>query len=217
MNEIYGMRTIKRAAAIIAAALFVTTTLATFAGSAAAQGEPVLDAHNASAAPGEEGTSIIGTHDIPPPGLAAWTVDVTYDPDVITAVRCLAEQGSVCNADFGPDTVRFAGGTAVGLEGETALGGLTFVCGPNEGTSPLTLTATTFADATVGGPQPIDATVIDGAFVCEDDTVIVERPPDAGAGFSSDAGGRGWGIELLVVAGFAALIFSSTVFTRRTR
>jgi len=214
VNQIYGIRTIKRAAAVIAAALFVAFSLA---GLASAQGEPVLDVHNAVAAPGEEGTSIIGTHDIPPPGLAAWTVDVTYDPDVITAVRCLAEQGSVCNPNFGPNTVRFAGGAATGLEGETALGGLTFVCGPREGTSQLTVAARTFADATSGAPQPIDVTLIDGTFVCEDDTVIVTAPPDAGTGFSQSVAGRGWGVELLVVAGFAALIYSSSVFTRRTR
>ncbi len=215
------MRTIKRAAAIAAAALFVLFSIASLA---SAQAEQVLDVHNAVAEPGGEGTAILGTHDILPPGLAAWTIDVTYDPSVITAVRCLAEQGGICNPHYGPDTVRFAGAGAVGLEGETALGGLTFVCGAAEGTSQLTVAARTFADATLGAPQPIDVTLIDGTFVCKDNTVIVEeppniveQPPDAGAGISRGSADRGWGVELLVVAGLAALIFSSTVFTRRTR
>lgn len=99
------------------------------------------------------------------PGLGAWSIDVAYDTAVVTATDCGAEQGGVCNPDFAADTVRFTGANAGGLDGTTVLAHITFQC-VADGTSPLTMTLNIFADATVGGPQPLDSTIQNGSFTC---------------------------------------------------
>ncbi|MEX0786975.1 MAG: cohesin domain-containing protein [Dehalococcoidia bacterium] len=99
------------------------------------------------------------------PGLGAWSIDVTFDTAVVDATDCGAEQGGVCNPDFAADKVRFTGANAGGLEGTTVLADITFQCVAN-GTSALTLTLNIFSDATIGGPQPITATIQNGTFTC---------------------------------------------------
>ena len=106
------------------------------------------------------------------PGLGAWSIDISYDPAVVSAVDCIAEQGGVCNPAFGANTVRVAGASAGGLEGDIKLAEITFLC-VTEGPSPLTISIELLADATVGGPQPMAASIQNGSISCGN----VQPPP----------------------------------------
>ncbi len=88
------------------------------------------------------------------PGLGAWTIDIAYDPDVITPVGCSAALGGICNAAFSANTVRIIGVSAQGVAGDVELGEIVFEC-RQAGESALTLEPAVFADATPGAPQPI--------------------------------------------------------------
>jgi len=133
----------------------------------AAQG-PELSLGDGTAAPGDDATVDLVAN--VPDGLGAWTVDISYDPDVVTATDCEAESGSVCNPDFedSGDTVRVTGASASGLDEESVLASITFTCGDAEDDSALTIAISVFADATIGDPQDIsgDTTVTDGSISC---------------------------------------------------
>ena len=195
MNRIEGLRLGLVGVAAVAAVLLGGLLLA---GTAHAQ-EDGVDVGSETAAVGEEGSVDVGAHDISAPGLGAWTLDISYDNSVISAVGCTAEEGGVCNPNFANDTVRISGASAGGLEGDTELGTIDFECGDDGGTSDLTLSLFTFADATVGGPADIDATVSSGTFTC------VSGGPATGTGFTPDGSGNGWLLAVLAYLGVAAL------------
>lgn len=212
MKIIKGLQFGMIAAAAMAVALIGGLMLA---GSAAAQGGATLTVSDGSAQPGDEGDVSLDVGAVGEPGLGAWTVDVTYDVTVITAVDCTAEHGGVCNEAFDLSTVRIAGATAEGLVGEATLGGITFVCLEGPRSSDLTVTTSVFSDATVGDPQPIDVTLVHGTFECGDGSILisdgdifgVDDLGDLGWGLteSGGGGGFGWLIAMLAVAGVAGL------------
>jgi len=122
---------------------------------------------------GEEGTAQL-TANIPhEPGLGAWTVDINYNPAIISVASCKPFQGGVCNDRFGPGTVRVTGVSASGLVGDFALADITFRCNAT-GSSPLNPKLALFKDATPGAPQDIDETVNKGEFNC---TANTPAPP----------------------------------------
>ena len=215
MKGIKGLRIGLVGAAAIALALIGGMLLAGTALGAAHS----LSVSDGSAAPGDEGTVTVSAGNITGEGLGAWTVDITYDTDVITAVACTAEQGGVCNTEFGDGVVRITGASAGGLD----VGSITFECGDAEDSSALTISVNVFADATVGDPQDIDVTVSDGTFDCEegDDGAAgddVVEPPKVGTGPMSDSGSSlGWLVALLAVAGAAGLAASFGLLKLRTR
>lgn len=172
------------------------------AGAASAQGGDAVGVSSGSAGAGDEGDVTVAATDIGEPGLGAWTLDITYDNSLISAVDCVPEQGGVCNPNFADDTVRITGASAGGLEGDSTLGTITFECGNDGGTSDLDLSTFTFADATIGGPLPIDdVTVSDGTFTCS----AVAGVPDAGTGFTPDSNSMGWLLAVLAYFGLAGL------------
>lgn len=101
------------------------------------------------------------------PGLGAWSIDISYDPAIVTPVACDPQSGSVCNPNYGEDVVRVSGASGVGREGDSTLALITFECGESEGTSPLTIDAADLADGTLGAPAPITPTIVDGSIVCQ--------------------------------------------------
>ncbi len=213
MKRIRGLRFGLVGAAAVVVVLIGVLMLA---GNAAAQGGATLTVTNGAAEQGEEGTVSVDAGDVGGPGLGAWTVDVAYDTSVITAVDCSAEKVGVCNAEFATDTVRITGASAGGLEGDTTLGGITFECVDARRSSALTLTISVFADATIGDPQDIDATVINGAFECGprffviDDGYLdfgIDDLGDLGTGpAETDGSNFGWLIAVLAVVGTAGLV-----------
>ena len=64
--------------------------------------------------------------------LGAWTVDIGYDPTVLTPTQCVAETGvpadlqTQCNLSYGPSTVRVAQSTASGITGVQGVAVITF-------------------------------------------------------------------------------------------
>lgn len=101
------------------------------------------------------------------PGLGAWTVNIQYDPAIMHIVNsCLFPHCfSICNGLFGPDIIRCTGAGAGGLVGSTTLARIAFQC-DHVGTSSLTLNVEVFADATIGNPQNINASVANGSINC---------------------------------------------------
>ena len=172
------------------------------AGAASAQGGDAVGVSSGGAAAGGTDDVTVAATDIGAPGLGAWTLDITYDDSLISAVGCVPEQGGVCNPNFASDTVRITGASAGGLEGDSTLGSITFECGNDGGTSALDLETFTFADATVGGPMDIaGATVTDGTFSCAGVSGIV----DAGTGFAAESTSMAWILAVLAYFGVAGL------------
>ena len=120
---------------------------------------------SASAAVGGEATVTIQANGIAAPGLGAWTIDLTYDAALLTALACIPEHGGVCNPMFDPGVVRVTGASAGGVAGDNTLASITFRCDA-AGTSALTANVDLLVDATVGDPQFIDHGVTNGSVTC---------------------------------------------------
>ena len=168
-------------------------------------------------APGASGTVNLSS-DVGDPGLGAWTVDITYDPDVVTVDDCTeGDAGSVCNPAYTANQVRVTGASATGKEGDTVLSEITFTCGSDVGSSDLTLTINVFADATVGDPQDIDANVTNGEINCAvpptavPATATVTNLGPTGTGGDDSGGSLTWviaalaGVGLVGIAGYGVL------------
>ncbi len=215
MKEHKGLRLGLVTAAAVAVALIGGLLVAQV--SAAAHG---LDVHDGKAGVGETATVDVGAHDMPEPGLGSWTIDVTYDPAIVSVVSCALEESADCTVDVVADnTVRFVGFVVGdGLLGDTLLGSITFTCDA-EGESALTIDTETLDmnDATLGDPAPIGGTVSDGSITCnvagaatdtpEATTEPTISPGDTGTGPLGEGsnGVSGWLIAALAGAGFAAL------------
>lgn len=122
-------------------------------------------------------------------GLGAWTIDVMFDPDLIAPTLCETGALSVCNPDFADGTVRIAGASTEAFppEGNLLLATMFFEClAPGE--AELTIVPQILVDQTLGDPQPIDATVESGTFVCEE--VAATPTPTVAV---TDLGGTGTG------------------------
>ena len=141
------------------ALLFAMTTAQTSAVGA------VIAADSATAAMNGQASVNVSALNVGPPGLGAWSVDILYDPAVISAESCTAGQGGVCNPDFANGVVRFTGASAGGLEGDSVLAGITFSC-LTEGVSGITVVVDVLADATIGDPQLLTPKIQNGAFAC---------------------------------------------------
>lgn len=170
---------------------------------------------SATAEPGGQATVAL-TSNVGAPGLGAWTVDITYDPAVVSVADCEPEEGGVCNAAYTADSVRITGASASGVEGETVLGTITFECGDAEDTSALTLAVSVFADSTPGDPTDITETASNGSVECavapptntpapEATATTAPVLPRTGTGGGSE-GGLGWLIAALGVTGLAAVV-----------
>lgn len=166
-----------------------------------------------------------------PGGLGAWTMDISYDPDQVTATDCDGgDANSVCNTDYGStgDTVRITGASANGEEGETLLGTIDFKINGDlscaDVDSSLDLSVEVFADATVGSPQDIsgDTDLSNGSITCTE-AQPTERPtalPPTGTGGLSDSDGGmgfGWVIMALAAAGLAGMAGYGALRVRSTR
>jgi hypothetical protein len=199
-----GLAGFAAGALLLAGGLLVVSQVAAASGS--------LSVSDGEAAPGEQATVEL-TADVEDPGLGAWTVDISYDPDVVSVVSCEPEQGGVCNPEFADDAVRITGASASGITGAESLGAITFECADDEGDSSLDLAVEVFADATIGDPQDIDVSTTAGSISCAeaDDTPVpatstpIAGPPSVGGGPTSSTTDFSWLIASLAGLGVAAL------------
>ncbi len=85
----------------------------------------------------------------PVPGVGAFSFDLTYDPQRLTAISCTSAYGG-CSVDAtAPNTITFAGFTAGGITGENVqLGAATFATGPMSGETQVTVAKVKLWDAT---------------------------------------------------------------------
>ena len=162
----HGLRNLGIVAALALAAAVVLGGLAS---GVAAEGTTVgIDSFEAQVE--FEGKTKLWADELPEAGLGAWTIDITYDPEVAAVVECDAEHGGVCNGGYKANKIRVTGISAFGLQKEATLAAIYFVC-VKPGESDLELSLSVFADATAGDPQTIDAKVKHGSIKC------TEEPP----------------------------------------
>jgi hypothetical protein len=136
-------------------------------GSTASAGAgPTVSIGRTTVVGGGMGDVDIIAHNIPQPGLGAWTIDVVYDETVIEPQSCGEASGSVCNFDYGTNLIRVVGAKADGLKGTIGLASITFRC-LRTGSTSLTLSLVEFHDSTDGAPMVINAQTVEGAVYCD--------------------------------------------------
>ncbi|MCH8009158.1 MAG: hypothetical protein IIC91_09860 [Chloroflexi bacterium] len=112
---------------------------------------------------GDEVSVVLEAVDIPPPGLGAWDVDVTYDTAIVSLAGCAPRQGGICDLERREDTVRVAGANAAGLPGTFALAEIVFAC-KAVGTTDLEVRLSIFGVFPIGSPEPPGA--VSGSLTC---------------------------------------------------
>ena len=165
---------ILKVALVGALAAFAAAGGALFAAGASADGTTVSAGSGSAQAGSQAGVNITAA-DIGVSRLGAWTIDIVYDPAVVSVVGCAPTFGGVCNMAYHANTVRIAGVSALGLDGTRVLGTITFACDV-PGKSGAEVELPVFADATPGGPQPIDAKTADGSVTCTAHTKPTATP-----------------------------------------
>ena len=194
------------------------------ASQAYAQSEAV-SAGSATINPGASNSIDVQSINIASPGLGAWEIGITYDTSVVTAVSCSESSGSVCNVNFAAGRVQLTGASAGGLTGDATLASITFEC-LTEGTSVLAVVLDVFADATIGGPQPLSPEIQNGLITCTDagglpdggpsspgstaTPVVVNGLPSSGTGTGGSAT-LSWTIAGLTFAGLATLAMLTSI------
>ncbi len=126
---------------------------------------PTLSISSPSIEVGSEGDAVIEVVYEQTPGIGAWTIDVTFDSSIVSVAECdpLLET-AVCNPEYEHDTVRIVG-ASLGIESETVLGRITFLC-DQAGESALDISVVTLADGTIGDPKLLAAHIGDGTITC---------------------------------------------------
>jgi len=156
---------IRRAGFVALFASVIALTVAFMASPGASAVDAEVGVGSAKTQIGYEVTVQVGAEHITAPGLGAWTFDLEYNPEFVTALSCVAYQNSLCNAAFSDNAVRFVGTRVTGLTGAFELGDVVFEC-KKVGKSALELSVTVFADATLGAPQPMNPVVTQGSLTC---------------------------------------------------
>lgn len=124
-----------------------------------------------TAAVGQTATVDLEALDVGTPGMGAWTIDVAYDSSVVSATCEVDDAAGLqfCNPSFDDGdglALRLASANASGTDpGDLLLMTMTFTCN-TAGTSDLTISVDTLADATVGNPVDINHTEDHGSITC---------------------------------------------------
>jgi hypothetical protein len=207
--------------ALVGASL-VLVMAASFSSPRASAATQTISVGAATVAVGAQGTVSLQALNMTAPGLGAWSMNIVYDPAIVQLVAqptgCAPQSGSVCNPAFAANTIRVTGATASGLIGNTTLATFTFRC-VSVGTSALTVTVDTLADATTGTPHDIVAATSNGSVSCltpptpaqpatnPTATAIAPTATVVAAGGGPNAGfgpgGSGPGVLIWLVAGLA--------------
>jgi len=164
---------------LAACGLLIAGLVALIAVSTASAQTPTVSVGSTGTNVGSHGEVHLRALDIGAPGLGAWTIDVSYDPAYLNVVECAPDQGGLCNPAYGEHTVRITGTNIAGLLGDTTLGAIVFGC-KQVGSGELKVSLSVFADATLGGPRPIDAAMVNGKVTCLEEGVPTPTPEPVG-------------------------------------
>ncbi|MCH8949168.1 MAG: hypothetical protein IIB87_02180 [Chloroflexi bacterium] len=154
---------------------------------------------------GEEGSVELSITDIAD-RVTAWTIEITYDAEVISVVDCLPRKGGVCREDLGVGRLQVTGASAAGLTRDTVLGSITVQC-EKVGNSPLALSVVAYRSRPNMPKQA--AQIEDGAVTCAEAAEPTSTPmialPAAGGGGAVVGSGSPVASGLLALVG-AALV-----------
>ena len=130
---------------------------------AGSTGTATIRVGSAEGASGDQITVRLEALGVPEPGLGAFTVDVTYDPNVASPVACQKDPAGTldavfCNTAFSGDTIRVGGFRASsGATGGVALAEITFrLVGQTDACGSLDPAAEEFADTDGRSIVPLD-------------------------------------------------------------
>jgi hypothetical protein len=136
---------------------------------------PNVSISSLKATSGDQGKVVLSANDISAPGLSSWSIDIEYNAKLVSIKSCESIQHGYCNPDFKDGTIRVVGSNVEGLAGDFDLASITFTC--NEvGDGELGLKLNVFADATIGHPNPIDASVTGGKIECNKEPTPTPTP-----------------------------------------
>ncbi len=132
---------------------------------------PVIAADDITTAPGVPFTMPITMDYFPAPGIGALTLDVNFDPDVITPTGCDPDpdglfDSKLCNDSYAPGVVRLTLLSTGGVSGAHSLADIGFIGNGAAGTSTaVTLTIQTLTDP--GGVPIVNAGADDGSVALD--------------------------------------------------
>lgn len=154
-------------------------------------------------AAGERESVDLSITDIGDP-VTAWTIEITYDAEVISVTDCLPRKGGVCREDLGGvGRLQVTGASAAGLTRDTVLATITVQC-DEVGNSPLALSFIAFDSGLGSGTQAVQ--IEEGAVTCEEAAEPTSTPlpslPAAGGG-DSPGSVVDWPFIAIVFAGLA--------------
>ena len=129
---------------------------------------PFVSIASATAQSGEEVTVSL-TANVDEPGLAAFAINVTFDPAVIQPVSCNTESTAVCNLNYGGagNTVRVAGAALDPLLGPVEIAQISFLAvTETHSSTPLDIELVGFANDDLVDLIP-ETAVLDGEIIVE--------------------------------------------------
>jgi hypothetical protein len=150
----------------------------------------------------------------------SWTIDIEFDPDIVSAVRCDSSDKSACTTSFGPHTVRVTGSSKEGISGDYVIAALSFRCDA-VGTSDLTIQPWAFVGP-IRDPQVIQELDLQhGSVTCvaasqtseiATTTPTITLPPTGSTANDTD---NAWPFAALAAFGAIALLAGAAVARRQ--
>ncbi len=175
--------------------------------------------------PTKSATFSLSVQNIPEPGLASWTIDVSWDADIIEVLDCQAYKGSVCVTSFDADTSRVTGAAETSGLTHATFATFAFRC-LRLGTSEVSIDIVVLTDSTVGDDD-IDAAIENETLICASvsptATTTVAPQPTATAPpilppTGTDARGNStasWPIAALAAFGLTTVVVGASALRRR--
>lgn len=145
--------------------------------------------------------------------VGAWTIDITYDPGVVSIIDCIVLTNSICDTSRSADTLRVTGASAKGVTEETTLATITFRC-EARGVSALSPVVHVFGIPGTG-EQVAKVRTQDGEISCREPTSASPPPaatpsptfalPRTGMGQGANSPSSSWLAAGLAAVGLAAI------------
>jgi len=177
---------------------------------ASASTEGVLRIGSATGATGEEVSVNLEIRGMRAPGIGAWSIDVAYDPAIVSLSACVPLGNNICPTDHPANVVRITGASANGVVGNLTIATLRFQCVSREGASQLTISTNIWGSA-IPGPEKIPPMpeLQNGIITCDQPPTPAPTStptaalPSAGYGNDAQSSWPLWPAGLLAIAALA--------------